>query len=138
MLVETAIALIENLAYFPGWKLTATDHTNRFENTVCVKVDYVAQETGRDNARCGYPETISTYARFPIVVDDCDDSIDLYRKVANGLLKIYAHEMREALRVGPSYWAPFHPHNIDGIRRWNATANVSDDDLFSDLQFGIA
>lgn len=136
MLIDSAINLVNSLRYFPGWKFTATDHTKRFEGTILIRVEYLACETGRENAREGYPETINTYATFPVVVADCDD-VQLHAKILKALMKIYEHEAREALRVAPTYWAPFHPHNIDGMRRWNDCKIVCDDALLNDLQFGI-
>lgn len=136
MLVQTAIQLVNEIQYFPGWTFTATDHSRRFEGAILVRIDYTAQETGRENAERGYPETIQTYATFPVVVVDCDN-LALFRKVANAIMRIQEHEMREALRIRPSYWAPFHPHNMDGMRRWNATSGCTDADIMGDIQFGI-
>lgn len=137
MLISSAINLVQQLVFFPGWKFTATDHTNRFEGSILVRIDYTAQETGRENARQGYPETINTYATFPMIVVDCDDTM-LYRKIANAITKIQIHELREALRVHPTCWAPFHPHNVDGMKRWLSTDDICNDDaLMGDMQFGI-
>jgi hypothetical protein len=138
MNVDSAIALIDNLLYLPGWGFEAADHTNRFEGSVKVKITYPARNSNRDQAPDGYPETITTYAEFPMVVANCDD-MWLYRKVANAVVEIETHEMREFLRVKPTFWAPFHPHRIDGMKRWNATEDSGPaDDIFPDLRFGIA
>jgi hypothetical protein len=135
--ITSAITLIENLVYKPGWGFEAFDHTNRFEGSIRVKITYPALNSNRDQACDGYPTAISTYAEFPMVVANCDDS-GLYRQVANAIVKIEEHEMREFLRVQPTYWAPFHPHRIDGMKRWNSTDSVSADQVTPDLQFGIA
>jgi hypothetical protein len=137
MQVNTAIELVNSLVYFPRWKFTATDHTARFEGTILVRIDYPAYNTDRENARQNYDEEIMTYATFPIIATTCDDVEHLLRKVMNALAKIYQHEAREALRVLPTYWAPFHPHNIDGMRRWRTSDHVCDEDIITDLQFGI-
>ncbi len=136
MRINTAIELIENLVYFPGWEFEAEDHTKRFEGTVLLTVHYTAQETGRPNAAKGYPETIKTYAKFPLMVGDINSDLELYRRITQCLMRIYEHEMREALRVKGTLWAPFHPHALDGMKSWHIT-NGQPDYFYSDLQFGI-
>jgi len=131
MRVDSAIELINNLCYKPDWKITATDHTNRFESAIIVKIDYPARNSDMELAP-DYKEEIMTYATFPLVVATCDD-VSLYRQVADVLMKIECHEMREFLRVRPTYWAPFNPHRVDGMTRWNPA-----DTALSDLHFGIA
>jgi hypothetical protein len=137
MNVDSAIQLVRQLIYKPEWEFEAIDHTNRFEGSIKVKISYPAVNTNRDKAQEGYPEVIRTYAEFPMVVENCDDS-SLYRQIANAIDKIDEHEMREALRILPTYWAPFHPHRIDGMKRWNSTDSVAADQVVPDLQFGIA
>lgn len=135
MNVASAVELINNsLVYKPGWAFTATDHTNRFEDTIVVRIDYPAQNSNRDQAADGYPESIQTYASFPLVVRDCTDE-DLAFQVLQAVVKIEVHEAREFLRLKPTMWAPFHPHNVDGIKRWD---DRTGDRLADDLQFGIA
>jgi hypothetical protein len=129
MLVSSAVELVNQLVFKPGWTISATDHAKRFEGTILVRVDYPARNSNRDQADTGYPEEIMTYATFPIVVADCDDTA-LYRAVVNMLCEIETHEIREFLRVAPTNWAPFHPHRVDGMRRWGG-------DIRHDLQFGI-
>ena len=142
MRVDTAISLIGQLVYKPGYALSAVDHTKRFEGTVKVHLAYRAPETGRENAAEGYQEVIETYAEFPIAVGDLtgpDAAIALYRRVLDAILEVEAHEAREALRVQPSLWSPFHPHTLDGIKQWNRTHNVCQPgELLRDFQFGIA
>lgn len=130
MRVDSAINLIDHLVYKPGWKFTAEDHTNRFEGAIKLRIDYPAMDSGRDSAKNGYDIPIPvTYAIFPMHVIDCDD-VSLYRKILGCIMEIEEHEAREFLRVLPTLWAPFHPHNIDGMRRWG--------DPEKDLHFGIA
>ena len=131
MLVSSAVELVNQLIFLPRWKITATDHTKRFEGTILVRVDYPARNSNRDQADGGYAEEIDTYASVPIVVADCDD-VSLYRAVVEMLCEIQQHEIREFLRVAPTNWAPFHPHRVDGMRRWAEGGS-----LRSDLQFGI-
>lgn len=135
MNVASAVELINNsLVYKPGWTFTATDHTNRFEDTIVVRVDYPALNSNRDQAADGYQQEIQTYASFPLVVRDCTDE-DLFFQVLTAIGKIELHEAREFLRLKPTMWAPFHPHNVDGMKRWSARTG---DRMVDDLQFGIA
>jgi hypothetical protein len=135
MNVASAVELINNsLVYKPGWTFTATDHTNRFEDTIVVRVDYPALNSNRDQAAEGYQQDIQTYASFPLVVRDCTDE-DLFFQVLTAIGKIELHEAREFLRLKPTMWAPFHPHNVDGMKRWSTRTG---DRMVDDLQFGIA
>lgn len=134
MNVESAVRLVNQLVYKPGWLITATDHSMRFEGTICVRFEYPAIETGRGNAELGYPEDVRPYANFPMIVADCTDE-DLYYRILCKIREIEIHEARETLRVQPTYWAPFHPHQIDGMRRWAERTGGSIED---DLRFGIA
>ena len=131
MRVESAVELVNHLIYKPGWNITAKDHRNRFEGAIQVRIEYPARNSNREKAAKGYPEEIpgGTYAEFPVIVEDCDDT-GLYRKIINKIIDIEAHEAREFLRVEPTCWAPFHPHRIDGMKRWG--------DVEGDLKFGIA
>jgi hypothetical protein len=136
MHVDSAIALINTLIYKPGWTFEAEDHTNRFEGSIKVKITYPAKDSVIANAP-DYTKDIPGGARaaFPLVVRDCDD-VDLYYQIAKVIMEIEAHEMREFLRVNPTKWAPFHPHQIDGMKRW---ANITEDaaSFKADLDFGI-
>lgn len=127
MLPETAIELISTICYRPGWLLEATDYSNRFEAAICLKVTYPAPETGRDNWP-EYTQMIQARASFPIQIHDCDAQT-LFRKVLDVLLEIEVHEAREIFRVHPTGWAPFHPHQVDGMQRWG--------NAHRDLAFGL-
>jgi hypothetical protein len=128
--VQTAIDLIGQIVYKPEWVFEATDHTKRYEGTVCLKITYPAQMSEREEAPAGYPTRINPYATFAIMVGDCDDAACLYRRVLDVILLIEAHEAREFMRITPTFWAPFHPHTIDGMQRWGTVEH--------DLTFGLA
>lgn len=138
--VNTAIELVGQLAYFPGWEFEASDHCKRFEGSITVKVTYPSFETNRPEAKEGYPVENRPYATFPLMVHEMSNATDLYYAIGQVIMKIYDHEMREALRVKPTYWAPFHPHQIDGIRRWRKSRRHAKrwEMQLSDLQFGLA
>lgn len=129
MLVESAIDLIRNVVYKQDWKFEVEDSIKRYENSVKLTIHYPAQETNREDAKNGYGRVNYPHASFILMVGQIDN-IDLYRKVAECILEIEQHEMREFLRVKPTYWAPFHPHNEDGMRRWGT--------YHDDLKFGLA
>jgi hypothetical protein len=132
MRTETALELIDGLTYKPGWKLIASDHSDRFEGAIKLHVEYLAANSNRELADAGYPEQIVARAEFPIMVGDCDEACTLYRRIIDALMEIELHEAREFLRVRSTGWAPFHPHRLDGMRRWDPT-NVR-----PDFTFGIA
>lgn len=136
--VESACDLINGMIYKPEWKIEAEDFTKRFEDTIRVTITYPAIDTDKDKAKDGYQVLITTYARFPVIVGDCDTDVLLYRRVIDAILEIDAHEAREALRTS-AFIAPFHPHRIDGMRNWETTAPTDVDRACRpDLQFGIA
>lgn len=139
MQIESAIRLVDGVIFWPGWEFEATDHTKRFEGTICVKVTYPARETSRERALEGYPEENRPYASFPLIVRDLDDA-GLYRALMWAVGKIREHEDREALRIQPTGWAPFHPHQVDGMRRWHESERclMESLEILSDLQFGLS
>jgi hypothetical protein len=136
MLIATAIELVNQLVYKPGWTIMAGDATNRHESTIRVRIEYPAQETSREEARNGYQKDNHPYAQFYIIIDPTCDDVSLYRHIAERIMEIEQHEMREYLRVEPTYWAPFHPHQIDGMKRWHGVGNRAG--IESDLMFGAA
>lgn len=131
MRVESAIRLIENLTYRPGWKFEATDYTKRFEDSIMVKYTFPAYHTERELAEQGYPShTDESWAQFPMQVGNCNSDVELYRRALRHILKIESHEAREFLRVKPTYWAPFHPHRTDGMTAWGEPDE--------DFRYGVA
>lgn len=129
MLVKSAIKLITQLVYKPEWEFQVEDSTKRYENSVMLTIHYPARETDREDAESGYSRVNKPHASFILMVGNVD-AVELYRKVANAILEIEQHEMREFLRVEPTYWAPFHPHQEDGMKRWGT--------FHDDLKFGLA
>lgn len=137
MRVDSAIALVTSLVYKPGWSFTATDHTARFESSIKVRIEYPALNSNRNQAPEYATEIPTTYAEYPVLVDDLDD-IQLYRIMVDIIVQIECHEAREFLRVAPTYWAPFHPHRADGMRRWRDSSGITEDHILSDHHFGLA
>lgn len=132
----TAVTLINEQLVFPiGWEVVAKDHSSRFGETIVVDFKLTdARQSERAEAPEGYPNVIKGGARsgWPIYVGDVENIEDLTYKVIGAMLRNASHEIREFVRVKPTYWAPFHPHRGDGIKRWsqhNGTPE-SDDYLF--------
>lgn len=150
MNTDTAIALIGNMVYKPGWEFTAEDNTGRFEGSIKLTVRYPCVDSNRDRAAAGYPETDESgtatmrpdgkaRASYVLMVCDCDDDVALWHLVAQMIMNIEEHEMREFLRITPTYWAPFHPHRSDGMKRWAAvTGKPVEHIVATDLTFGLA
>lgn len=128
MEVSSALALANQLVFLPGWIISAEDHTNRFEGSIKVCFKYPTVQTERADAPDNYPHPIEARASFALPVLDCDDT-SIYRRILDATVQIACHEHREALRVLPTYWAPFHPHRLDGMNRWG--------DVQGDMQFGL-
>lgn len=127
----TACRIInQNIVFAPGWEFEAVDFSERFEDAVCVNVSYPAVETNRDEAEVGYQRDVIAHAKFCILVGMCKDQVDLCRCIVTDVIQpIMLHEAREMLRMAPTFWAPFHPHKIDGMKRWG--------DVLGDTRFGI-
>lgn len=137
MLVQSAIDLIGEMVYKPGWTFEASDHTDRFEHTVKVRVTYPATMSEREEAPRGYPTEITPHGEFAIQVDNCRDEADLFLKMLVEIIApIDSHEAREFLRVRPTFWAPYHPHTADGMRRW-AERTGDQAALMADMRFGV-
>lgn len=126
---KSAIALVNQLIYRPGWTIEAVSLTDRFEGAICLQITYPTRIADRDQADAGYPVEMTASAKFVVLAGPCNDT-ELYRKVLEAILKVECHEAREFLRVHPTNWAPFHPHRSDGMARWG--------DPEGDLQFGVA
>jgi hypothetical protein len=137
MLTSTAVTLVNESLVFPvGWKVTATDHTDRFEGSILVHIVLTdARKSEREEAP-EYKVPIPNGARsaFPVYVADVSGIEDLTFEIIQAMSEAYVHELREFVRVAPTFWAPFHPHKGDGIRRW---AEKTGGDPKRDYLFGL-
>lgn len=140
MQVDTAIRLVNEIKFFPGWRFEATDHCKRFEDSITITITYPSWETNRTDAELGYPSGNEPHATFPLMVGNIKDDLELYRVLLHVVAEINSHEAREALRVAPTYWAPFHPHKTGGIMQWIDTESVCEDyrKYLPDMHFGVA
>lgn len=138
MEVSSAVTLVNCLVYKPGWEISATDHTGRFEGAIQVHLSYPVHLYNRADAP-DYTQTDRPSVSFPVLVGDFRDDHELYGAVLDLILRIEEHEAREALRCEPTYWSPFHPHKADGIRRWVEHTRRPDREAhLRDLTFGLA
>lgn len=130
MEVQSAVDIVNTqMIYVPGWEFTAEPFTDRFEAAMQVRVNYPVIRTDREVMRAGEVVPFTATAAFPIVCD-FNDMVGLARCIIdNVLVPIHLHEAREGLRFLPTFWAPFHPHRVDGMNRWG--------DPNGDLMFGI-
>lgn len=129
--IGTAIDLInDGIVFLPGWTFHAEDISHRFEGTVKLRISYHAVDTGRDNAKIGYEKELDTFAEFSFPVANCPDINSVVRHMLDKIMEIQLHEAREALRIRPSYDAPFHPHALAGMAAYGK--------VDTDLSFGVA
>jgi hypothetical protein len=140
MQVDSAVRLVNEIKFFPGWRFEASDHCKRFEDSITVTITYPSWETNRAQASEGYPETNMPHATFPLMVGNIKDDLELYRVLMHVISEINSHEAREAFRVAPTYWAPFHPHKTGGIMQWLDTESACEDyrRYLPDMHFGVA
>lgn len=125
----SAIELINSICYKPGWSFSAEDHTNRFQESLLVHVEYEARDSKQEDAP-DFPNAFVARAKFVLMVGDLD-LYGLYRALLDEvILPIEEHEAREFLRIPPTFGAPFHPHTTDGMKRWG--------NFQHDLTFGLA
>lgn len=118
MLVQSAVAIInQGIVFFPGWKIHAEDFTSRHEGAVCLNIEMSSWETNRPEAMAGFPEANHPRVCVILQVSELDD-IELHRTVIQTLIDCFEHEAREAYRILPTGWSPFHPHQLDGMKRW--------------------
>lgn len=134
MHTDTAITLIDNLVFKPGWSFAASDHTSRFEGTICVRITQQTVRSEREDAPLGYPTKIDPYADFPIVVGSMNCDEDLYFALLDCIARFDSHEAREFLRVKGTYWSPFHPHTQEGMARWAERCGTP---VHLDLGYGV-
>lgn len=119
--VKTALALIGQIGCGPTLCLEAEDYTNRHEGA--IKLTTIVKTVGseREDAERDYEgsEPIDVRADFVIIVTDCNDDVELYRRVlTEAVIPTLVHEIREFFRIRPTQWAPFHPHKQGGVERW--------------------
>jgi hypothetical protein len=120
MEIRSAIDLInDQVAYKDGWEFEAVDHSARFEGCVQVKLTFPVTTSERQDRRSGRSEPFVNRVTFPLVVADLDFD-GLLRAVFGLIVRVEVHEAREFFRIRPTFWAPVHPHRVDGMVRGEA------------------
>lgn len=141
MEVTTAVELLNQIEFNRNgheWRIRA-EAFDRFEDAIILTIDYPIIDSSRHNydVPIGGPqpdgsikESFYVSTRWVILAGCCTDELGLYREFLDKVAIIDSHEAREALRVKPTKWAPFHPHRTGGMERWG--------DMQGDIQFGLA
>ncbi len=109
MRAERAAEIIsKDIHYKPGWVFMG-EVSDRFENTVIVRMSWRAPDYSRENAP-DYERAITATASYmhPCTSSCTDEAIIDW--VFYCIKQAELHEAREAFRVGPDYDAPYHPH----------------------------
>lgn len=118
---QEAIEIVSQMTYMPGWTLRAEPAWLETDRELWVTVTYDAPDSRVEYAPA-YPYTIRPMTGFYVEPDAARTVDDIARQVADGLMGIHEHEMREFLRIrSEGYRAPFHPHQEAGRRAWVAT-----------------
>lgn len=113
----TACALVAGTSYKPTWTLDAVPYP-LYEDAIALTVAFDAPNT--DGAP-DYPEVLRQSQTFYLHVADLVTPLDLHGAVAECLLHLEVHELREFLAVdGDAYRKPFHAHTTEGMRNWAA------------------
>lgn len=143
--VARAIELVKGISYRPDWTFTATDHTKRFQESIVLRIDYVAPDTDVKWAP-DYAHIINTHANFVIPLGFLSDE-EFYREVYRAILDVEMHESREFFAVeGQTFRKPVHPHTDEGMLSWAANFNPDfhntsqttvRDSIRHDLLFGV-
>lgn len=138
MRVDTALALVnDGLALPPYWEVTAEDYTHRYEDTICLTVNITNARASERENQPDYATEVDGGARakFMVPVGDCEGVEDLVYRVIVAFVEDFTHEVREFVRLKHTGWAPFHPHQTDGIKRWSQAHGT---DVLRDYKFGLA
>jgi len=119
---QEAIEIISQMTYMPGWKLRAEPAWSATDRELWVTVTYDTPDSSVAYAPT-YPMILHGIGSgFYVEPDVARTADDIARQVADGLMGIHEHEMREFLRIrSEDYRAPFHPHQEAGRRAWAAT-----------------
>lgn len=141
MIPDSAVKLLNNIEFKRNgqkWRIHAEEFP-RFEDSVLLTIEYPVIDSSRHHWDTPVGEAQSdgdikemfyVSTKWVIQAGCCTDDTDLYREFLSKVAIIDMHEAREALRIRPSLWAPFHPHRTGGMERWG--------DPQGDIMFGVA
>lgn len=139
--VRTAVDLLSEVTYKPGWTFDVRADEKRHESAIRVRVTYPAPNSDAALApEYDVPVPGGAHADFLIMAGVLHSPEHVYRALLDKLLMVEEHEAREFFGVGGRIMPdkPFHPHTISGMTNW---LNVTDDwhaRVAPDVQFGSA
>jgi hypothetical protein len=116
----------------PGYGHYATDYSNRFENTVAVRIAQYGAHRSERALWPAYDETTTVWADFTLDATSLATDADIVDALTSVYLQHEEHELREFLRT-PDGDAPLHPHTRDGMRAW---ALRHGSDVVADIAYG--
>lgn len=114
-----AARFIEGLALKPGWKITAYPANAYGYGAVHFKLSYSAHDTSEQYAP-GYRVPFRAQLTRAVLVTPGTTEDDIVAQVLKLILEIETHEWQETIRYQRQgrWHAPFHPHQVTGVRRW--------------------
>jgi len=117
METASAVELINDIHFMPGWRISAELNWWSRGRLVEVTCEVDTVNSDRDMALRGYPQKITIAPSMVINPADVSDADELYAGILGWLVELFTHEAREFLRVGNGMEAPFHPHKAEGNAR---------------------
>jgi len=113
---STAVNLINNLHYMPGWSFEAFDTGGP---SIVTRATIETVNSNQDQAFRRSPERITLERNALVHPVDYATENDLTAALFTWIMEIQIHETREFLRVGKDLRAPFHPHRPEGEQAWD-------------------
>lgn len=113
---ETAVNMINDLHFMPGWSFQAIDSGGR---TIFARALIETVNSNQDQALKGYPQHVILERGLLVRPDEYATEGDLSEALFSWCYEILTHEAREFFRIGPDMRAPFHPHRPEGERAWS-------------------
>lgn len=114
---QTAVELINEIHFMPGWRVSAELDWWSSSRLVTVTCEVDTVNSNRDMALQGYPQAITIAPVMTIDPAQFTDADVLYVGILGWIVDVFKHEAREFFRVGNDMEAPFHPHKPEGDAR---------------------
>jgi hypothetical protein len=124
MRIEQAVAFVNDLVFRPGWKISARpsypmrggDWQAGAWDRIMVTLRVETVDTNQEHAP-EYRKAKIIEHDFEVIIPQLDED-DLLYEVLRGIADLNDHEDREFLRQrSKDYYAPLHPHKMDGQLR---------------------
>lgn len=117
---RTAVELINEIHFMPGWRVSAELDWWSMDRLVKVTCEVDTVNSNQDMALEGYPQAITIAPAITIDPREYRNADMLYVGVLSWIVDVFKHEAREFFRVGNDMEAPFHPHKPEGDARLEA------------------